>query len=112
MPEPRLPLTPAERADLRQKAEKATPGPWKDGAPAWFRGRTDPEAGKRPITANALGVIGNIYGRGNANYIAAISPDRLLALLDEVERLETTNDRLMVELSLLDRDDEVLKVQP
>lgn len=88
MTEQRAPLTPAERADLRRKAEQATPGPRKSGAPAHYRGRTDPEAGKRAITVGTFGVIGNIYGRGDAEFIAAVSPDRLLALLDEVERLE------------------------
>lgn len=80
MTEQRAPLTPAERADLRQKAEEATPGPW-EHVP--FSDEVI-EAADREHTQIAT----SNDSVADAAYIAAISPDRLLALLDEVERLE------------------------
>lgn len=59
-----------------------TPGPWVAGGPAWFRGRSDPAAGKRPITAGTWGVIANVYGESNASLISA-APE-LLAVLKAV----------------------------
>ena len=56
MPEPRLPLTPAERDDLRQRCERET--------------------------------------RKTSKRVSRWEVDRLLALLDEVERLETEVARL------------------
>lgn len=83
------PLTDAQVAALREAAEKATPGPWKAGDAAWFRGQTNPEDGKRPISAGANGVMANVYGRANAEFIAAASPDVVIALLDELDSLRT-----------------------
>lgn len=51
---------------LREASERATPGPWKAGEPAWFRGRVDPADGKRPVTGTSAGVIANVYGEANA----------------------------------------------
>jgi hypothetical protein len=68
-----------------------TPGPWKAGEAAWFRGRAhdDTESGKRPITSTApgaRGVIANVYGRANAEFIvrACNAHDELLAALKEL----------------------------
>ena len=61
-------------------APQWTPGPWSHGAPAWFRGRSNPEDGKRPITAGDSPVIGNVYGAANARLIAS-APDLVEALL-------------------------------
>jgi hypothetical protein len=65
-----------------------TPGPWKAGEAAWFRGRAhdDTESGKRPITSTApgaRGVIANVYGRANAEFIvrACNAHDGLLEAL-------------------------------
>lgn len=91
MPEPRLPLTPAERADLRSLAKQATPGPWMTGYAEPHR-VLDVAGGF--IVAEACSTP-SLDGRSlrqrqedQSAYIAAVSPDRLLALLDEVERLE------------------------
>jgi hypothetical protein len=65
-----------------------TPGPWKAGEAAWFRGRAndDTESGKRPITSGAHGVIANVYGSANAEFIvrACNAHDELLAALKEL----------------------------
>ena len=62
-------------------SEKHTPGPWRAGDAAWYRGRAkdDTESGKRPITAVGHPVVANVYGRANAHLIAA-APDLLDAL--------------------------------
>lgn len=88
-----------ERARLRALAEKATPGPW-----VTERDRPPPD---RPEIATVAWVaewcVGvptpgypggdyrNIdYGENGADakYLAALSPDVVLRLLDDVERLE------------------------
>jgi len=56
---------------LRQQAPE---GPYTAGLPAWFRGRTDPTQGKRPITSGKSGVLANAYGP-LADYLAALSPE-------------------------------------
>lgn len=61
-----------------------TPGPWADGPPAWYRGRTNEAHGKRPINSTshpAAGVIANVYGEANAALIAA-APDLYAALAE------------------------------
>lgn len=65
-------------------APQWTPGPWSHGAPAWFRGRSNPEDGKRPITAGDSPVIGNVYGAANARLIAA-APDFAAAAASLIE---------------------------
>lgn len=79
--------------DLERQARAATPGPWKAGDPAWFRGRQNPEDGKRPLTAELGGVIANIYGAENAAHIAANSPDVTLALIVELRAARAELDR-------------------
>jgi hypothetical protein len=66
-------------------APERTPGPWVAGEPAWFRGRTDPSHGKRPITAGAHGVVANSYG-ADADFIvrACNAHDDLVAALRRV----------------------------
>lgn len=59
----------------------STKGPWSaaDKA-AWFRGQQHSDHGKIAISAGPGGTIANVYGRENANLIAA-APDLLGALL-------------------------------
>ena len=89
----RLPLTPAERADLRQKAEQATPGPWAEDIDTRIGGAdqvmfADRRGRLMTLCFISSGRDDDDSSEADARYIAAISPDRLLALLDEVERLE------------------------
>lgn len=81
---------------LREKAEKATPGPWMlDGMGEdepqlnyWahrFIGTANPnESGYHEVIATSE----DGHGR-NAEYIAAVSPDVVLGLLDEVDHLRS-----------------------
>lgn len=76
-----LDVTDKELAKLRALAESATPGPW---------------------IHNEYGSVRNPYGQwmlnagsvSDAAYIAAASPQTVLALLDEIERLRSQRDPL------------------
>lgn len=79
-------------ADLKAKAEKATPGPWcvwlvKDssvfGATCFVRSHADPDE---------EWVARNVETRANGEYIAAANPDVALALIRELERLHRIVD--------------------
>ena len=77
-----------ELARLKELAQKATPGPWDTGAsrhdPSWVVLReTGFQIADCPICVN---------GFNNAAYIAAISPDVLLALIKENEQLRHEKD--------------------
>ena len=77
-----------DHAELARLAEAATPGPWIDGPPAWFRGRRSEEDGKRPIhRPGHPGTMANVYGKENAAFIAAANPATVLALLAEIAAL-------------------------
>lgn len=83
-------VTAPGHADLRELAEKATAGPWGvagvDGMGfAVHRGEHD--------------TIALYCDRDNAAYIAAASPDRVTALLDELERLRATVARVEAAVS-------------
>lgn len=84
------PLSPDKLARLRELAGKATPGPWAQG---------QEYDGPLPIVVNSkntfvASVLGDIGGlepndaRENADaaYMAAASPDVVVALVDEIER--------------------------
>ena len=80
---------------LHELAKAATPGPWADGPPAWFRGRQNPEDGKRPIQRPGHpGTFANIYGKENAAFIAAANPATILALLSERAELLAAVERV------------------
>lgn len=86
--------------DLRKLAETATPGPWQTLGPdspgqwmvyddhwciataSWYDPEYDYATRQKPPDPRAY-----IDADANAAYIAAASPDVILALLDEVERL-------------------------
>jgi hypothetical protein len=91
------------RAELEALARKATPGPWYSVGPPWLASDQSPwvNAGSadphrfRPVCDLAIqddegdgepGFVANAYN--DAQYIAACSPDRILALLARVRRLE------------------------
>ncbi len=87
--------SPASCAELIEEIERVlsnedlTRGEWKAGEPAWFRGRQNPESGKRPITVGEQGVIANVYGKANAEFIAA-APRLLRAVLSLLRAHEET----------------------
>ena len=77
-------MTPAELDQLRALAQSATPGPWRVEA----RGHASQEVAR----VNNLEVappdsVELAHCATDAAYIAAVSPDVVLALLSEVERL-------------------------
>ena len=75
-------------SELRAKAKSATPGPWeKLGREAridFWISSYHPDLGSKPVAL--IPPLCEAFS-ANADYIAAVSPDVLLALLDEVERL-------------------------
>ena len=90
-----------DREALRRLAEKATPGPWEGtdgfggtwvtdsggGIPGGLSGAVHPSTAKMPGV-----VLGNVSDY-DAMYIAAINPQVILALLDELEAAEATAER-------------------
>lgn len=69
-------------AALRELAEKATPGPWYQP--------TNPHV-MAGVHARGYGVLASTWGRNlyaNAPYLAAVSPEVVLALCDVAEALE------------------------
>ena len=73
-------------SELLELAKKATPGPWcylqslnQDGEKCWDIADED---------TSGFGYIGEIGDKFNAQYIAALSPDKMIALLEYVQGLE------------------------
>lgn len=74
-------------AHLRTLAEKATKGPWKDGV--------NPDASlswDARLLTNTNEEIGRIHLNDDRAYIAALSPDTVLALLDRLAAAEGAMD--------------------
>jgi hypothetical protein len=92
-------VTPELLADLRKKAEAATPGPWK-----WKKGETSVEHGSpdndRSVVSfyeleyNENGQEAFEEAEGNAAHIAAANPAVVLALVQEIERLRAVEGEL------------------
>lgn len=79
-------LTSEQLADLRAKAEAATPGPWitsKAPTGIWV------EAPESAVALVGDSFSGREQGPLNAAFIAAANPATILQLLDMVESLET-----------------------
>lgn len=79
---------------LRELAEKATPGPWQTGSAIYGHDFHEtiyvtPEVGHRTIC--------DITDRhsGNAEFIAAVDPQTVIALLDERDRLRNALARIL-----------------
>lgn len=87
-------MTDINYAHLRELAEAATPGPWvADPSSAWD---TDDFGGyqmQAAVRVKDSGSItwddhgGEVFKPDDATYIAAVDPQTVLALLDEIERL-------------------------
>ena len=81
-------LTTEQLADLRAKAEAATPGPWDsfaDGTCIWERIKDLPE-----------GHIGECYRANDTAYVVAANPATILKLLDMIEQLQEKNKNLLL----------------
>lgn len=90
-------VTPELLAELRQKAEAATPGPWatKYNLTRVYRAHGDPRVSQNEIARSLFESKPEsiVRARNNATYIAAANPALLLALLDEIERLREACDQ-------------------
>ncbi len=94
-------LTPEGLADIKAKAEAATPGPYSiDPDPQWA-GRIVRNPDGRIVFDCSIWEHGD-NSQEDAAYIAALSPDVALALVAEVERLSALWVSLEEALALLD----------
>lgn len=77
--------------ELRELAEKATPGPWKKQGPNTI-------VGEKASCEALRKYIGNTFLDGNwsadAEYIAAANPAKIIELLDRVEKAEKVCEML------------------
>lgn len=103
-------------SDLRQLAEAATPGPWRAVARSKtrefdqiaIRAKNAHEWATAQTTIIRVPLLGDL-GAKNAAYIGACSPERILALLDVVDRSRELNDaRLNVSAALTGNIGDVL----
>lgn len=95
-------LTPERLAELRALAEAATPGPWT------VESHWEPICGPRetgttwyiPCLARWHGLPTSVHfgkDEATARYVAAVSPDVVVALFDEIERLRFIVDDVAAE---------------
>jgi len=93
-------MTAEEREALRSKAEKATPGPYygprvTDHWPPGWVGIYACDGDGTPIPGDIVGVTGRYdeeQQQADAAYFGALAPERVLWLLNEVERLTGETD--------------------
>jgi hypothetical protein len=79
-------LEPQDIAALRETAERATPGPWElDDFEVIRAGYGSPADGEL-VVGEDCGGGGGILSSADVRFVAAASPDVVLALLSEVER--------------------------
>ena len=120
-------LTETEPADLRAKAEAATPGPWfaidsirnketyiipgdteptfdnEENSFAWGIMVDDPDEGYSIVHGENYHSIEDI--QQDIDFIAAANPTTILSLLDEIERLRAENNELRLKVKMLTDDD-------
>lgn len=92
-------------ADLKAKAEKATPGPWnligeKKTIVTGSSGRLVSSSTHCMLFRPHL--LDQATGTDNASFIAAANPAVVLALIEHIEQLERGNERLKIELHDMD----------
>ena len=73
--------------ELRALCKAATPGPWNEG---YWDGRFHVETREILLVQDMEPVDDKKQAMQNATYIAAVSPDVVLGLLDEIARLKRT----------------------
>lgn len=88
-------MTPEERARLRELAERATAGPWDAHRPhpayrQYVVDRVMPEG----HLGETVATTEDVQASENAEYIAAVSPDVVLGILDALNAAEAERDRL------------------
>lgn len=96
----KIEITPELIAELKKKAQAATPGPWSsmndpaddfDFDTAFITTKKRHKESRVAIAEVGFVDADNEFGdeqRANARYIAAVFPDVVLALLEHMERLE------------------------
>lgn len=82
-------ITPELLAELKEKAEKATPGPWV--LEIWSGQGTATHVKQGLTTGNGAHVASYVNG-SCAEYIAAANPSVVLALISEIKRLRHKED--------------------
>lgn len=85
-------------AALRSAADKATPGPWRH-----------PPRSMSVLTESVGYCVASDLTEANATYVAAVSPDVVLALLDENERLRDLVEATVVVVECSDPDHQRLR---
>ncbi len=88
-----------DHSDLRRLAEAATKGPWKAVKGARHSNFADYTVIVQGDNCNLMRIRGGVtddpsIAMANAEYVAAVSPDRLLRLLEEIAALGTRNAEL------------------
>ena len=76
--------------ELRALCKAATPGPWNEG---YWDGRFHVETREILLVQDMEPVDDKKQAMQNATYIAAVSPDVVLGLLDEIARLAPSPSR-------------------
>ena len=100
----KIEITPELLADLKEKAEKAMPGPWAYGTDAEKCGAKYPDTNRvyaylHPQDDHVYGILLSVNHNlklcdTTAAYIAAANPQAILELIADYERLEKENEEL------------------
>lgn len=91
----KIEITPELLADLKARAGKATPGPWVEFGLESGNGNSSYTVGTEKPGLDICRLNSQLYCKNclcNAAYIAAASPAVVLALIEEIERLEEDFD--------------------
>lgn len=100
----KIEITPELLAELKKKAEKATPGSWFYGKDAESIGWQHPDSNR--VYANLRNQNNTVYGilvtvnyhvkscDQTASYIAAANPAVMLSMIEKIEILENDNNLL------------------
>lgn len=103
----KIEITPELLAKLKEKAEKATPGPWVCFGLLSGNGNSSYTVGTEKPGLDICKLASQLFTKNclcNAEYIAATNPDMVLVLIDRIERLEEENDNLIKENKCLEQN--------
>lgn len=89
-------MTEIDTAKLRERAEKATPGPW--FPETYSDGHRQVCGNLRPIDddEDAYTVVADVFKREDHEYLVAVDRDTILALLDRIEAAERERDEYRI----------------